>query len=86
MLVRELVLVREREQITNNFFFDFGEQKQNKTQKYFENREWEQNKNQTNKGVLSSIRSYKYLDSYTFLITDFEQIKIIWLRKLLRLY
>ena len=39
MLVRELVLVREREQITNNFFFDFGEQKQNKTKKYFENRE-----------------------------------------------
>ena len=82
----ESLFLFENENRSRTIFFDFGEQKQNKTKKYFENREWEQNKNQTNKGVLSSIRSYKYLDSYTFLITDFEQIKIIWLRKLLRLY
>ena len=84
-LVPELVLVREREQNTNKISFYFGEQKQNENEK-FGHREREQNKNQTNKRVLSSLRFNKYLDSFTLLSSDFDQIKMIRLRKLLRLY
>ena len=44
-LVCEHVLVREREQNANKFFFDFREQEQNKNKNFFESREREQNKN-----------------------------------------
>ena len=54
-LVREHVLVREREQNTNKNFVAFLEQEQNKNKKYLEHREREQNKNQKNMRVLSSL-------------------------------
>ena len=54
-LVREHVLVREREQNANKNFVDFREQEQNENKKCFEHREREQNKNQKKLRVLSSL-------------------------------
>ena len=54
-LVREHVLVREREQNMNKNCVAFREQEQNENKKYFEHREQEQNKNKQNMRVLSSL-------------------------------
>ena len=55
-LVREHVLVREREQNTKKNFVAFLEQEQNENKKYLEHREREQNKNEKNMRALSSLR------------------------------